>query len=102
MDLTTKQEQGGEVARADVVKAELTAEQRKRDLQDAELATEKARIALAILLFPDYNTAFQVVDDLGQTRTLAPLAEVRALAARNNPDIRAAEAALLKAMLMEP
>jgi len=94
VDLTTKQEKGGEVARADVVKAELTAEQRKRDLQDAELATEKARIALAILLFPDYNTAFQVVDDLGQTRTLAPLAEVRALAARNNPDIRAAEAAL--------
>lgn len=94
VDLTTKQEQGGEVARADVVKAQLTSEQRQRDLQDAELTAEKARIALAVLLFPDYTTAFQAVDDLEQPRALAPLTEVRALAGQNNPDIRAAQAAL--------
>lgn len=92
--LTSRQEQGGEVARADVVKAQLTVEQRRRDLQDAELAGEKARITLAILLFPDYTTPFRIVDDLDRPPDLATLPEVRALAARNNPTIRAAQATL--------
>jgi len=35
LDITRKQESGGEVAHADVVKAELQAEQRRRELQDA-------------------------------------------------------------------
>src|SRR5579863_5861977 len=42
--ITTDQERGGEAARADVVKAQLTAEQRQRDLQDAQLAAAKAKI----------------------------------------------------------
>jgi outer membrane protein TolC len=93
-DLTAKQEQGGEVARADVVKSQLTQEQRRRDLQDTELAEQKARIALAVVIFPDYRQDFDILDDLEQPPVLAALAEVRALAGQNNPDIRAAEAAL--------
>ena len=53
LDITQKQEQGGEVAHADVVKAQITQRQRQRDLQDAQLAIGKSRIALGVLIFPD-------------------------------------------------
>ncbi|HWB82965.1 MAG TPA: TolC family protein [Bryobacteraceae bacterium] len=91
-DLTQKQEQGGEVAHADVVKAQIQLEQRRRDEQDAELALEKARISFAVLLFPNFRQDYSVVDDLEQTVPLPAFPEVQTLAARNNPDIRAAEA----------
>jgi outer membrane protein TolC len=51
--LTQKLESGREVAHADVVKANLQLQQRDRDLADALLAAEKARLDLAVLLFPD-------------------------------------------------
>src|SRR5271166_4048623 len=38
LDITQKQEQGGEAAHADVVKAQLQSQQRERDVQDAQLA----------------------------------------------------------------
>ncbi len=94
VDLTTRQEKGGEAAHADVVKAQLTTAQRERDLADMRLAAEKAKIALAIFLFPDYGHSYDVVDDLEQAPQLASFEEVSAMAGRNNPDIRAAEAAL--------
>ena len=40
------------MAHADVLKAQLVLQQRQRDVQDAQLAVDKARIALAVLLFP--------------------------------------------------
>ena len=58
--LTQKREQGREAAHADVVKAQLLQQQRDRDLSDARLAADKARLELAVLLFPDPRTAFQV------------------------------------------
>ncbi len=91
LDITRKQESGGEVARADVVKAEVQVEQRRRDAQDTDLAMEKARVGLAVLIFPDFRQDFTVVDDLGTAPALAPLAEVQAAAGKNNPDIRAAQ-----------
>jgi outer membrane protein TolC len=92
LDITTKLEQGGEAARADVVKAQIQVEQRLRDVQDAELAAEKARIALAVLIFPDYRQDFTVVDDLETPTPLPDFPQIQALAANNNPDIRAAQA----------
>ncbi len=94
VSVTTKQERGGEAARADVVKAQLTQEQRRRDLQDAQLAAAKAKIALAVLLFPDFRQSYDVVDDLEQAPALAPVEEVRTLAGRKNPEIREAVAFL--------
>ena len=94
LDITTKLEQGGEAARADVVKAQIQVEQRQRDVQDAELAAEKARIALAVLIFPDYRQDFTVVDDLETRRRCRISARIQTLAANNNPDIRAAQAAV--------
>src|ERR1700733_14761201 len=52
-DLTSKREAAREVAHADVVKAQLQQQQRERDLADAKLAAEKARLELGVLLFPD-------------------------------------------------
>jgi outer membrane protein TolC len=94
LDITQKQERGGEAAHADVVKADLNQEQRKRDLQDAELNIEKARIALAVLLFPDINQQYSVQDDLAAVATLPALPEIQTAALSRSPDVRAAEASL--------
>jgi len=92
LDITQKQERGGEVAHSDVVKAEIQVVQRQRDTQEAQLAVDKARIGFAILLFPDYRQDFTVVDDLDTARPLPPYTEVQSRAANNNPDIGAAQA----------
>ena len=94
VDITTKQEQGGEAAHADVVKAQIQLEQRQRDTQEAQLAVDRSRIGLAVVIFPDFRQDFTVEDDLQNSPTLPAFNEVEALAAKNNPDIRAAQAAV--------
>ncbi len=91
LGITQKQESGGEVAHADVVKAQVQTEQRRRDAQEAELAMEKARVGLAVLIFPDFRQDFTVVDDLEPAPPLPPLNDVRTSSSKNNPDIRAAQ-----------
>jgi len=91
-DITQKQEQGGESAHSDVVKAQIQLEQRQRDAQEADLNVEKNRVGLAVLIFPDFQQDFDVVDDLQNELKLPPFSEVQALAAKSNPDIRAAQA----------
>lgn len=56
--LTQQRETAREAAHADVLKAELELQQRKRDLSDAQLAAEKAKLELGVLLFPDPHTAY--------------------------------------------
>jgi outer membrane protein TolC len=92
LDITQKQEAGGEAAHADVVKAQINVQQRQRDLQDADLAAEKARIALGVLIFPDYRSNFTVADDLAQAALLAPLPESQAKAISASPDLSSARA----------
>ncbi len=94
VDVTQKLEKGGEVAHADAVKALLVLQQRQRDVQDAQLAVEKARIGLAVLIFPDLNLDFTVVDDLNTMRPLSTFDEIRARAVEKNPDLRAARLSL--------
>jgi outer membrane protein TolC len=55
---------------------------------------EKARLELAVLLFPDFNENFSVIDDLQMPLALPELSEAQQMAGRKNPDIRAALAAL--------
>ncbi|HKE26737.1 MAG TPA: TolC family protein [Bryobacteraceae bacterium] len=90
--ITQKLEQGGEAAHADVIKAQIQFEQRQRDLQEAQLTLDKARIAFAVLLFPDFRQDFTIDDDLESAQPLPAFPEVQQLAGRNNPDIRAAQA----------
>ncbi len=94
LDITQKQEQGGEAAHADVVKAQVQVQQHERDVLDAQLAIDKARLALAVLIFPDFRQDIAVVDDLAQVGTLAPFSEVQDLAMAKSPELRAAQAAL--------
>ena len=92
LDITDKQEKGGEVAHSDTVKARLQLNDRKRDQQEAQLALDKARIGFAVLLFPDYQSNFTVVDDLETLAALPAYGEIQTLAGKNSPDIRAAQA----------
>jgi outer membrane protein len=94
VEITQKQEKGGEVARSDVIKAQLLLQQRERDAQDAQLSLEKSRLSLAVLLFPDFRRDFAVVDDLQSASPLAAFEEIQTLAAKRNPDLRAAELTL--------
>ena len=54
----------------------------------------RTRLELAVLVFPDFNENFSVVDDLQTPESLPAFPEVQAAAARKNPDLRAATAAL--------
>lgn len=97
LDISQKQEKGGEVAHADVIKAQITQQQRQRDLEDAELSIEKAKIALGVLIFPDFRSDFAVEDDLAQPVLLPPLPEARAKATATSPDLKAAQAGVEQA-----
>ncbi len=88
--LTQDLEHGGEVAHSDVIKAELQMQERRRQLQEAQLTLLNARLDLAVLIFPDFNENYEVADDLHSSVPLPTLAEVQQRAARDNPDIRAA------------
>jgi outer membrane protein TolC len=91
--LTSEREQGREAAHADVVKAQLLEQQRDRDAEDAKVAAEKARLDLGVLLFADPRTAYT----LSAGETAPPLAskdDVEQAAARSNPELKSALAAL--------
>ncbi len=94
LTITQQLEQGGEVAHADTIKAKLQANDRGRDFRESQLNLEKARLTLAVLLFPDFNENFTVVDDLQLGPPLPTMEEATRLAAVNNLDVRAAVAAL--------
>jgi outer membrane protein TolC len=93
LDISQKLEAGGEVAHADVLKAHIQSQQQQRDLQEAQIAMERSRLDLAVLLFTDFNQNFTVVDDLQTPEPLPTFAEVEAAGKKNNPDLRAALAA---------
>jgi outer membrane protein TolC len=97
LKLTQNLELGGEVAHSDVIKAELQAQERRRVLQESRLAVLNARLDLAVLLFPDFNDHFELTDDLHASLPLPTLGEVEQQASGENPDVRAAVAALQQA-----
>jgi outer membrane protein TolC len=92
--ITENLERGGEVAHSDVVKGQMQQNSQTQVLREAQLAMESGRLDLAVLLFPDFNENFQVVDDLNLAPALPSLPEAQAMAAHENPDIRAALGAL--------
>ena len=90
LELTESLEKGGEVAHADVIKAELQMQERRRQLQEAQLTLLKARLDLAVLIFPDFNDNYQTADDLHASVPLPPRDAFEAQAGQGNPEIRAA------------
>jgi outer membrane protein TolC len=93
-DITQKQERGGEAAHADVVKAQLQTQQRERDVSDARLAIEKARINLAVLIFPDFQQNFGVLDDIEQSQPLQSFDDIAQQAQAKSPELRVAQASI--------
>ncbi|HEY2499409.1 MAG TPA: TolC family protein [Candidatus Angelobacter sp.] len=90
--LSKKLENGGEVAHADVIKAQIQFNDRQRDLREAQLAMDKARLDLAVILFPDFNLNFTLVDDAQLAPPLASFEEFVKAAQSRNPDVRASTA----------
>ena len=99
LDITQKLERGGEAAHADVIKAQLQVEQRRRDVGDSELAIDKAKIGLAVLVFPQFRDDFTAEDNLEGVETLPAFPGMQEQAVRSSPELRAAQASLLAAGL---
>ncbi len=89
---TEQREVAREVAHADVIKAQLTLQQRQRDLGDAQLQSQKTRLDLGVLLFPDPRTPYRVT--LPAAAPLPERAVVETQAAANNPELKSALATL--------
>ena len=93
VEITQKREAAREVAHADVLKAQLSQQQRGRELEEARLQTQKAKLELGVLLFPDPATAYTLA--VGGSPPLLPdRAGVNALASQNNAEVRSAQAGL--------
>ncbi len=94
LELSRKLEEGGEVAHSDTIKAQIQANDLKRGWDESKLAEQNARLALAVLLFPNFFQDFTLVDDLSAAPALPPMTALQAMAAKNNPELHAAFAAL--------
>lgn len=94
LDITQKLERGGEAAHYDTVKAQSQVLDRQRDVQEAQLSIDKARLSFAVLLFPNFRQDFTVADDLDHSPELPVFDQIQAMASRNNPEIQAAQASV--------
>ncbi len=91
--MASEREQAREAAHADVVKAQLVEQQRERELEDANVAAEKARLELGVLLFADPRTPYVLQAEDG-AEELPSRADVEEAAGRHNPEMKSALAAL--------
>ncbi len=92
LGLSQKLENGGEVAHADVIKAQIQSNDRQRDLREAQLAMDKSRLDLSVLLFPDFNLNFTLVDDAQLAPPLQSFDDFMKAAQNKNPELRASTA----------
>jgi outer membrane protein TolC len=86
--LTQQRETAREAAHADVVKAQLQVQQRDRDVADARLGADKARLDLAVLLFPDPRSPYTLA--VSDTPEPPSRSDVEAALARSNPELQSA------------
>ncbi len=97
--MTKDQERQGEAAHSDVIKAQIQFNQQQAILRDTQLQMENDRLTLAVLVFPTLTENFSVVDDLDQGQSLPSFSDARAMAARENPDLRVAMEAVRESNL---
>lgn len=93
VDVTQKREAAREAAHADVIKAQLQQQQRERELADARVSTQKARLELGVLLFPDPAASYTLAG-VGAPPLLPERAFIYSSARANNPELRSALATL--------
>lgn len=92
LKITGEREQAREAAHADVVKAQLTQQQRLRDVADARLAADKASLDLGVLLYADPRTPFRT--EANAPSALPDRTAIEADASKNNAELRSALASL--------
>jgi outer membrane protein TolC len=90
--LTDQREQARESAHADVVKAQLLEQQRQRELQNATIEAQKARLDLGILLFPDPRSTYTL--NAAAPSSLSTRGEIEAAAGKSNPELQSALASV--------
>jgi outer membrane protein len=90
MDITQDAERQGQAAHSDAVKAEIQYRIQKQAFDEARFAMEDTRLGLSVMIFPDFNVNFTVVDDLDSVPALPGFPEVREMAEKQNPDMRVA------------
>jgi outer membrane protein TolC len=90
LEVARRQEQLGQVARSDVIKADIQYQQQQQGFREATLVMDNARLVLAVLLSPTLDENFSVVDDMLAAPAVPPFTDVRMMAERGNPDIRLA------------
>lgn len=93
VDVTQKRETAREAAHADVLKAQLSQQQRQRELVEVQLANEKAKLELGVLLYPDPATPYSLAA-ADAPAMLPDSASVDALAKQNSPELRGALASV--------
>ena len=91
--LTGQREQARESAHADVVKAQLEELSRERELGDARVAAQKARLELGVLLFPDPRTPY-TLSAPDAAPVLASREDIDTAASKNNAELKSAIEAL--------
>ncbi len=90
MDITQDLEHQGQAPHSDGLKAEIQYRIQKQAFDEAKFSMEDTRLGLAVILFPDFNENFTVVDDLDSAPALPPFPEVQEMAEKQNPDMRVA------------
>lgn len=94
IEISQSLRKGGEVARSDVVRAELLSATQEQALREAKFALDNGKLDLAILVFQNLDQAFTVTDDPSQPAPLPEFAELQRLAGIENPDLRVANTTL--------
>jgi outer membrane protein TolC len=90
MDITQDLEHQGQAPHSDGLKAEIQYRIQKQAFDEAKFSMEDTRLGLAVIIFPDFNENFTVVDDLDSAPALPPFPEVQEMAEKENPDMRVA------------
>jgi outer membrane protein TolC len=90
MDITQDLERQGQAPHSDALKAEIQYRIQKQAFDEAKFSMEDTRLGLAVILFPDFNENFTVVDDLDSAPALPPFPEIKEMAEKQNPDMRVA------------
>jgi outer membrane protein TolC len=90
LDFANDFERQGQGSHSDAIKADVQYRIQKQAFDEARFLMEDTRLSLAVILFPDFNENFTVVDDLDAAPALPAFSEVEAMAEKENPDMRAA------------
>ena len=89
--ITEERQKNGDAAYSDVLKARIQADDEESAVDNARLALEQSRVALALLVFENVDQPFRLSDDPSRVLPLPPREASRSMASQANPALDAAE-----------